>query len=95
MTDTQTPERIWAWQGTDPLTDKKWGAGEWYTEDVGLDGDEVEFVRADLHAAVVAERDQLRGQVEQLCNEVRFFPHGLELSEHIRWRTKALEKYDG
>tara|TARA_Y100000296_G_scaffold71505_1_gene87055 strand:+ start:97 stop:567 length:471 start_codon:yes stop_codon:yes gene_type:complete len=42
------PERIWAWQETDPITDKKWGAGQWYTDDVVLDGDEVEYIRKDL-----------------------------------------------
>ena len=39
---TDAPERIWAWQETDPLTDKKWGAGQWYTKDIGLDGDEID-----------------------------------------------------
>jgi len=52
---SDAPERIWAWQGTDPLTDEKWGAGEWYTEDVGLDGDEVVYVRADLYEELERE----------------------------------------
>ena len=44
---------------------------------------------------VVAERDQLREQVERLRNELRTFPHGLDLGDHIRWRTKALENPHG
>jgi hypothetical protein len=54
----EEPERIWAWQGTDPLTDKKWDAGEWYTEDVGLDGDEIEYIRADIHEARIDEMEE-------------------------------------
>jgi hypothetical protein len=55
---SEAPERIWAWQGTDPLTDKKWNLGEWYTEDVGLDGDEIEYIRADIHDARVKELEE-------------------------------------
>lgn len=46
MSDAQ--ERIWAWEygrsGGDPE-----GMGEWYTLDVGLDGDEIEYVRGDIY----------------------------------------------
>ena len=52
---SEAPERIWAWQGVDPLTDEKWGAGRWYTDDVGLDGDEIEYIRADIHEDHIKE----------------------------------------
>ena len=49
------PDRIWVWQGTDPLTDIKWGAGEWYTEDVGLDGDEAPYLLATPQRELASE----------------------------------------
>jgi hypothetical protein len=65
----EVPERIWAYLDTDPLTDKKWDAGEWYTEDVGLDGDEVEYIRVDIHEARIKE---LECEISHL-NEMRPF----------------------
>jgi hypothetical protein len=62
----EVPERIWAWQGTDPLTDKKWDAGEWYTEDVGLDGDEIEYIRVDIHEARIKELEDARVYAPEL-----------------------------
>ena len=59
MTETQTPERIWAKEGYD-----SWGAyGHWYEDATGGGH---EFVNADLHAAVVAERDQLKAKLTEL-----------------------------
>jgi len=34
------------WQGTDPLTDKKWNLGEWYTEDRGCRPGQIHVRRA-------------------------------------------------
>ena len=47
---SDAPERIWAWQYNDHETGGKHDCGEWYVEDHGLDGDEVEYRRADLPA---------------------------------------------
>ena len=53
MTDTQAPERIWIKEAYD-----SWGTyGHWYEDATGGGH---EFVNTDLHAAVVAERDQLK-----------------------------------
>ena len=40
----EVPERIWTWRGV-----------EWYTEGVKLEGDETEYVRADIHEARIKE----------------------------------------
>jgi len=43
------PERIVARKGCYPsYTTDEWSDGEWYTPEVGMDGDETEYVRADL-----------------------------------------------
>lgn len=42
------PEKIWAWQYHDE-NDEPDNMGEWYTQEVGLDGDETEYIRADIH----------------------------------------------
>lgn len=54
MTDTQTPERIWAWLYM-PTKQDEWQKGGWDDE---ADRKTTEYVRADLHAAVVEERDE-------------------------------------
>jgi hypothetical protein len=48
MTDN-APDRIWTWEYDPGHPEKR--AGEWYTLDVGLDGDEVEYIRADIRRA--------------------------------------------
>jgi hypothetical protein len=45
---SDAPERIWAWQDNDHETGGKHAYGGWYVEDHDLDGDEVEYRRADL-----------------------------------------------
>jgi len=62
----EVPERIWAWQGTDSLTDKKWDLGEWYTEDVGLDGDEIEYIRVDIHEARIKKLEDELSHLEEM-----------------------------
>lgn len=63
------PDKIWAWQGTDPLTDIKWGAGEWYTEDVGLDGDEVKYLLATPERELASELvEALRDFLEKVTD---------------------------
>lgn len=68
---SEAPERIWAWQGVDPLTHEKWGLGEWYTDDGGLDGDEIKYIRADIHETRVKE---LEAQIQDI-----FFTYDLKL----------------
>lgn len=41
---SEAPARIWTWRGV-----------EWYTEGVTLEGDETEYIRADIHQARVKE----------------------------------------
>ena len=61
MTDTQTPERITA------APDPEHGWLHATCSDVLLQSeDDTTYVRADLHAAVVAERDQLEEAVNEL-----------------------------
>jgi len=50
---TGTPERIWVWEYGRSAGEPQ-GAGEWYGEDVGLDGDEVSYIREDVSQAMVA-----------------------------------------
>ena len=52
---TDAPERIWAWQYRDE-NNHTLDLGEWYTEDIGLDGDETEYIRADVVEDMVASR---------------------------------------
>lgn len=59
MTD-KTPERIWAgWDGCSDFN----ALPLW--EDCQIEGF-TEYVRLDLHAVVVAERDQLKAEVQKL-----------------------------
>ena len=61
MTD-KTPERIWlTWEG--PHEADHWFSLEAYSFDCP---EQHEFIRLDLHAAVVAERDQLEEAVNEL-----------------------------
>lgn len=60
------PERIWVWESYDDR-DRAMGIGEWYTAEVGLDGDETEYVRADIHAALTAERDALQAKIQEMA----------------------------
>jgi len=63
---TDTPERIWAWDYGKP-SGKPEGLGGWYTKDVGLDGDEVEYIRADLveemYEALKTGEDLIKGDL--------------------------------
>lgn len=52
---TDAPETIWAWRYVDYDTDKPEDSGEWYTECVGLDGDEVSYTRTDIAQARLAK----------------------------------------
>jgi hypothetical protein len=63
---SELPERIWAWQYTDYDSGEPQGSGEWYLEDVGLDGDETEYRRADLPPsdADILAHPKVRGLVE-------------------------------
>ena len=58
--DVELPERIWA-------AAAKQGYGEWQDLTDGLPRP-VEYVRADLYAALLAERDALQGQLNDLRN---------------------------
>ena len=57
------PERIWAAGGweDDP---NRWTSGLWDLEEDG--GGDVQYVRADLHTALLADRDRLAAEVERL-----------------------------
>lgn len=81
---TGAPERIWAWQGTDPLTDKKWDAGEWYTKDIGLDGDEVEYVRAALYDDLLQNVEIATNALEDIMVDPTW---GLEHETYMRCRV--------
>ena len=58
MTDTQTPERIWV--DYTPYTESYADVSP--VEEYGY----TEFINIDLHAAVVAERDQLKAKLTEL-----------------------------
>lgn len=87
MTDTQTPERIWATYN-DALGFPMWEGGSVTIYEQPQDGRYVEFVNADLHAAVVAERDQLKAALENIMR------HRPDVKTRIL-AAKALEKNDG
>ena len=53
------PERIWAWQQINGR-DRPMGWGGWCTARLEIKDDETEYVRAELHDALTAERDALR-----------------------------------
>ena len=67
MTD-KTPDRVLATTGLYPRFVGDWSEGEWLPvhpeEQVACY--RVEYVRADLHAAVVAERDQLKAALKEI-----------------------------
>lgn len=79
MTDTQAPERIWA-------ECPRVGYGTWHHE--RRDYDVAEYVRADIHAAVVAERDQLKAEMKEIMR------HCPDKATRLK-ACKALEKNDG
>ena len=62
MTDTQTPERIWVGEFDDP--NDGYVLGSWGI--ASLNDGRTQYVRADLHDAVVAERDQLKVDLAKL-----------------------------
>ena len=107
MTD-KTPDRVLATTGLYPRFVGDWSEGEWLPvhpeEQVACY--RVEYVRADLHAAVVAERDQLKGTMKSAFEEG--FTMAASLTPHVHetlrnkdaaWKTsksrKALEKRHG
>lgn len=57
---TNTPERIWTWRGV-----------EWYTEGVKLEGDEVEYIRADIHEARIKELEAQLARAQQIIGYVQ------------------------
>ena len=73
------PEAIYAWQRYDDR-DEPMALGEWYTQDVDLDGDETEYIRADIADAAVA------AAYEAAAQGVSYYPkpHGPRLAEYIR-----------
>ena len=89
MTD-KTPDRVLATTGLYPRFVGDWSEGEWLPvhpeEQVACY--RVEYVRADLHAAVVAERDQLKAAMKEIMCD------SLDVSTRIL-AAKALEKNDG
>jgi len=87
----EVPERIWAWQGTDPLTDKKWDAGEWYTEDVGLDGDEIEYIRADIHEARIDDMEEALFHMVGLFSADNMLLKGTDLHTALYAARAALQ----
>jgi hypothetical protein len=87
----EAPERIWAWQGTDPLTDKKWDAGEWYTGDVGLDGDEIEYIRADIHEARIDEMEEALFDMVGLFSADDMLLKGTDLRAALKQARAALQ----
>ena len=59
---SETPERIWTWRGV-----------EWYTEGPALEGDETEYIRADIHEARVKElEDQLAEVLKKIGDLDKF-----------------------
>ena len=88
MTDTQTPERIW-------ISDIGWDLQS--VEDLEALGfawskkhgnNPREFIPADLHATVVAERDQLKAEMKEIMR------HCPDKATRLK-ACKALEKNDG
>jgi len=65
------PQRIWlqvdtngdAEDRSEPLSAEHWDQLTWCAESIG--GVEVEYVRVDLHAALVAENERMRGAIEK------------------------------
>ena len=72
---SESPERIWAWQYNDHETGGKHDCGEWYIEDVGLDGDEVEYRRANLPPT--DEECLLNAKVRALVDAAQKFQHAV------------------
>ena len=113
MTDTQTPERIWVVyaegsESRDELPEVFAALEEWELEKLAkcYESPAVPFVPADLHAAAVTERDQLKAALENAFKEgfdlaASLTPHVDEALGHrdAAWKTsrsrKALEKNDG
>ena len=57
---TDAPERIWAWTlKTDWQT-------AWDADDEEAPAHSIQYIRADLHAAALADRDALRARVKRL-----------------------------
>lgn len=88
MTDTQTPERIWIDpQGKGPNWPKK---PVWLSQ---------EYVRLDLHAAVVAERDQLKAAMKLAHDQYMGAGGNLKPQEIVDCMKiilkEALEENDG
>ena len=69
---TGAPERIWAWgywtSGRKPQDMNPHDMGQWCTADVGLDGDEVEYVRADLYDAAIARAEAAEAELAKLAD---------------------------
>lgn len=73
MTDTQTPERIWVVyaegsESRDELPEVFAALEEWELEKLAkcYESPAVPFIPFKLHAAVVAERDQLKAKLTEL-----------------------------
>ena len=97
MTDT-TPERIWV-----RYSPNSHGAYVSSCEPSDVDDLDVAFVHADIHAAVVAERDQLKAALERQGDNLAFVLNRVSLPEawfekfdrELQEDRKALEKNDG
>ena len=89
MTDT-TPERIWV-----RYSPNSHGAYVSSCEPSDVDDLDVAFVHADIHAAVVAERDQLKAKLTELESVFDDIIQAavIEISEPLD--LTALEKNDG
>lgn len=105
------PKSIWAWAHTDPETGKPFGYGEWYTEDVGLDGDETEYVRFDELDRLRAENARLKEALTASADTKTAYMDRVEcessgcIGHHVPWtsikqimrmiRTRAALKTEG
>ena len=90
MDNTQTPDRIWV-----RYSPNGHGAYVSSCEPSDVDDLDVAFVHADIHAAVVAERDQLKAKLTELESVFDDIIQAavIEISEPLD--LTALEKNDG
>jgi len=63
---SEAPERIWVAFSDDGQNIRRWDRKLVETSALGSPINSTEYVRADIHAAAIAERDEARAEVERL-----------------------------
>jgi hypothetical protein len=88
---TDAPKRIWAWAYRDIDTDETIDSGEWYLQDVGLDGDETEYHRADLSADLV--RAALERAADFISTHVYSTNGGTTSMEPVAQKFRGMDRH--